>query len=280
LTALPGIGEIIERNESLFEVDGRTVPLLYGTRPMWRTLGPGVDDGADVREVEENLVALGMAPGLHADDHWTAATTAAVKRWQRQRGETESGVMTPSDAVFLPGPVRVATHEADVGAMTQPGGQPVLTVTGTTRLVNVRLDAAKQSLAHAGDTVRVDLPGGAQIDGTIFSVGAVASVDDSQQGGDSTARVDVTIVLRDSSKKITEGLDQTPVAVELTRSAARNVLAVPVGALTALSEGGYAVEVVDHATTHLVRVDVGTYADGWAQITGDVAAGTRVVVPS
>jgi multidrug efflux pump subunit AcrA (membrane-fusion protein) len=68
--------------------------------------------------------------------------------------------------------------------------------------------------------------------------------------------------------------------VNVEIAAAENVLAVPVEALLALSEGGYAVEVADESgVTHLVPVTVGVFADGMVEIEGDIDAGTRVVVP-
>ena len=76
-------------------------------------------------------------------------------------------------------------------------------------------------------------------------------------------------------------LDQAPVDVEVAHSKAEDVLAVPVTALLALAEGGYAVEVGEEAGTRLVPVNVGSYADGYAEIEGEgIAAGDRVVVPS
>ena len=56
------------------------------------------------------------------------------------------------------------------------------------------------------------------------------------------------------------------------------VLAVPVGALVALSEGGYAVQV---ATEGLVAVETGLFAKGLVEVTGDgVAEGIAVVTTS
>jgi hypothetical protein len=75
------------------------------------------------------------------------------------------------------------------------------------------------------------------------------------------------------------GLDAAPVDVQLTRDAATGVLAVPVRALLALAEGGYALEVVDGATTRLVGVETGAFADGYVEVTGDIADGDDVVVP-
>ena len=49
--------------------------------------------------------------------------------------------------------------------------------------------------------------------------------------------------------------------------------------MLALAEGGYAVEVADGATTRLVGVTLGVFADGMVEIAGDIDAGAEVVVP-
>ena len=69
----------------------------------------------------------------------------------------------------------------------------------------------------------------------------------------------------------------SPVDVVVSIVAATDVLTVPVEAVLALAEGGYAVEVRDGTTTHLVGVELGTFADGFVEITGDVAEGAEVV---
>jgi hypothetical protein len=58
-------------------------------------------------------------------------------------------------------------------------------------------------------------------------------------------------------------------------------MAVPVTALLALAEGGYAVEVEQSdGTTRLVAVDPGMYADGLVEISSEgVRPGDRVVAP-
>ncbi len=282
VTAEPALGSVISRGQSLFEIDGRGVPLLYGARPMWRALAVGVDDGPDVRQLEENLVALGVdANDMAADDHWDWRTTAAVKRWQKLLGLEQSGVVSVGDLVFLSGPARVDTRPAEVGSSAQPGGQPVITVTSAARVVSVRLDAAQRSLARVGEHVSVVLPSGTAIPATVTTVGNVATVDDSQSAnGDTTAKIDVSVSLAKKDAVALRDLDATPVDVEFTHASARAALAVPVRALTALAEGGYAVEVVKGATHHLVPVGLGAFADGWVAVTGDVHAGDRVVVSS
>ena len=61
-------------------------------------------------------------------------------------------------------------------------------------------------------------------------------------------------------------------------------MAVPVAALLAVLEGGYAVEVVDASgSTHLVAVETGLFQDGWVEVTapnGDLTVGDEIVVPS
>jgi multidrug efflux pump subunit AcrA (membrane-fusion protein) len=76
--------------------------------------------------------------------------------------------------------------------------------------------------------------------------------------------------------------DQAPVEVGIVRQARENVLAVPVNALVALLEGGYAVErVAADGTSGLVGVEPGIFEDGWVEVRGDgLDAGDAVVVPS
>ena len=70
------------------------------------------------------------------------------------------------------------------------------------------------------------------------------------------------------------------VDVEVTSELAADVLSVPVSALLALVEGGYAIEIPDDDGTRLVGVETGMFADGFVEISGDgLEAGMEVVVP-
>ena len=70
------------------------------------------------------------------------------------------------------------------------------------------------------------------------------------------------------------------VDVEVTAELAENALSVPVSALLALVEGGYAVEVPDGDGTRLIGVETGMFADGFVEIIGDgITDGLEVVVP-
>ncbi|HEY8545205.1 MAG TPA: peptidoglycan-binding protein [Acidimicrobiales bacterium] len=278
ITALPDLGTVVDRGQGLVEVDGRWVQLWFGDRPLWRTLDAGAEDGIDIQQVEENLVALGIVTTdeLTVDQNWTSATTAAVKEWQESQGREETGTLAPGDVIMLPGAVRVADHPVAVGG---PASGPVLQVTSPDRQVTIDLEATKQSLVAKDQAVEIELPGGTVVSGRIAAVGTVATnPDDGDPLNPGTPTIEVTVALDDPSQAGT--LDSAPVAVLLTTSAATDVLAVPVDALLALAEGGYAVErVADDGTTELVAVETGAFADGWVEVTGDLAEGDTVVVP-
>jgi peptidoglycan hydrolase-like protein with peptidoglycan-binding domain len=275
ITALPAEGSVIDRGGTLWEVDGAPGPaLLFGDKPMWRNLSSGVDKGEDVRQLEENLVALGLADPavLTVDDKYTSATATAVKKWQKARGLDQTGTVGVSDVIFAAGPVRVADLKAAVG--DKGGGTtPVLDVTGSEQIVAVQLDTAKASVAKQDDAVTIELTDGRTIDGTVRSVGTVVHTDNS--GNQTTNYLDVVVAIAGGQSA---GLDDAPVTVNFTRSSATGVLAVPVRALLALAEGGYAVERVTGTGTELVPVKLGAFADGYVQVTGNVAEGDTVVV--
>jgi hypothetical protein len=280
VTWLPPEGSVVDRGQPVAEVDDRVVPLLFGDRPLWRELGSGVDDGPDVELVEANLVALGVvtADELTVDQEWTSATTDALEEWQDALGLDDTGRLAPGAVAVQPGAVRVATHVAELGG--QAGG-PILEVAGTTRQVTVDLEATRQGMVAVGQTVDVELPDGTVVAGTVASVGTVAETPEGSEGdptADTTPTIEVTVSLDDPAAA--GALDQAPVTVSVVTSAAQGVTAVPADALLALAEGGYAVErPVAGGGTELVPVEIGAFADGWVEVTGDLAEGDDVVVP-
>jgi putative peptidoglycan binding protein len=282
VTALPDVGQVVDLGETLVQVDGRSVPLLLGDSPLWRALGPGVTDGVDVQQLEANLVALGVVSEaeLTVDQTWTDATTAAVEEWEEARGLDATGTITPGSVVFQPAAVRVAEHLVNEGDAL--GGGPVLGLTGTSRQITVDLDATRQGLLAVDQAVDVELPDGSETTGTVQEIGTVAEGGSSSEGGsgeeEAEPTIEVTIALDDPAAG--GELDQAPVTVRAVTSAATDVLAVPLEALLVRAGGDFAVEVRQaDGTTRFVPVELGAFADGFVEVTGDVAEVDEVVVP-
>jgi peptidoglycan hydrolase-like protein with peptidoglycan-binding domain len=286
LTALPDEGATVTRGHTLYRVDNKPVTLLYGTLPLYRMLGPGIDDGPDVKQLEQNLDALGYGSDLTVDDHFASATTDAVKAWQADRGLEESGRVDATQVVFVGDAVRVGEHKASVGDQVKPG-TPVAAMSSTTRVATVDLAADSASIAQVGDKVDIELPTGRTVKGTITEVGKVATrpspTSGSSGSGGSSGEATIAVTIRVDQPRQTGDLDQAPVKVDFVKQHKRDVLAVPVTALVVLAEGGYAVEVSDPTanTTHLVKVTTGLFAGGRVEVTGaGLRQGQRVVVPA
>jgi peptidoglycan hydrolase-like protein with peptidoglycan-binding domain len=281
VTALRKPGSVVKRGETLYWLDGKPVALMYGAVPVWRKLDASAPGGRDIRQLERNLVALGHDPDgeVEIDNEWDSATTAAVKRWQKATRRPQTGAVELGQITFLSGPRRIGDPKTTVGALLQPGVE-VLETTSTRRIVNVDLDADKRSLVSEGGRAIVELPDGRSVEGTVETVGAVAeSETDPQSGEETDPTIPLEIHLAPGAE--TGSLDQAPVDVSLEKETAKDALVVPVTALLALSEGGFAVEVVGAGgTTRLVRVEPGLYVDGSVQISGNgIKKGMRVVVP-
>ncbi|CAM3782194.1 peptidoglycan-binding protein [Kibdelosporangium persicum] len=276
ITGLPAIGDVLDRGESVYKVDAKPVPLFHGDIPMYRPVGPGVSDGPDVRLVEENLRALGFGGFGTPDEKFTTATANAVKKWQKALKLEQNGTVDVGDVVITTGSFRVSTLLASLGSQ---GGTDVLKYTGVNRGVTVRIKAEQRDSAKPGAKVTVSV-GGKQATGTVQQV-TLAPPDDNQgmPGQDQGTKFDVSITLDDPAA-ITAP-DASSVDVRFTVRSQKGVLTVPVGALLALAEGGYAIEVVEGAARRLIPVRTGLFADGKVEVSGpDLREGMRVVTTS
>lgn len=278
-TALPGVGSVCTRGQVLYRVSGAPVILLYGPVPAYRTLSSGMS-GSDVQQLNANLVALGYATKAELDpdsDYFSSETKTALEALQNHLGVTQTGVLALGQAVFLPTAARITSVTASLGGTAGPG-VPAFTASSTTRQVTVPLDASEQSYVHPGDKVTITLPDNGTTPGVVSSVGTVATA--GSQGSSPTVTVDVT----PTDPSATGTLDQAPVEVDITTATVANALIVPVDALLALENGGYAVEVVEPSDAHrYVPVSLGLFDDqaGTVQVTGTgLAAGQNVVVPN
>ncbi len=284
LTAVAGPGAVVSRGGQLFAVSDTSARLLYGAEPAYRDFTAGMADGPDVRELEQNLTALGYRPGT-VDNHFSAATATAVRRWQAARGlpvAQRTGRLRLGEVVVLPSAVRVGQDTAGPGDSVGPGA-PVLSGTSTTQVVTAPINADQRYLVHVGDQVQVTLPTGAPVPGTILRIGRVATTPEGGNGpgGNNPATVPVTISL--SLPPDVGDLDQAPARVSITVEVHHGVLLVPVTALLARPGGGYQVRMLTGGIAQLVDVRPGLYDDasGEVEVSGaGLAEGIAVEVPA
>jgi hypothetical protein len=318
VTWLPAPGTTVKRGEQLYRVNDAPVALFYGAIPLFRTLDTRNMVGRDVRVVHDNLKALGYqvgsqpkvgttvtqapppppappappadakAPGggsapapspsttknvvRDGDGVLTEALGNAVKKWQKDRGQPATGAVVLGDVVVLDGAVRVDAVTVQTG---DAATGPLMSLTPTTKVITVSAPVAEAGTINQGDPVTVTLPDGKPAPGKVSAVGTVATQNEGQ-AGDNAPKLSVTVTLDDAGA--VENLDAAQVKVEFVAETHQGVLAVPVGALLALSEGGYAVQV---AGGGLVAVKTGIFAKGMVEISGaGLAEGTRVVTTS
>jgi len=297
LTWLPPLGAVVDRGAVLARVDDAPVALLLGSMPMYRALTVGAR-GRDVRLLEENLLRLHLR-GFSVDDRFTAATAAAVRRWQLRLGVPETGTVTPDRVVVLPTAVRVSALAARLGSQT-PG--TVLSVTATTKIVSVSLSGDAPGWAE-GDQVTLTAAG-RQSAGTVTALSRAAGsagADGSASGGAGDAgtaatgtgdpgtaasgtggaEAGTTVTVAPADPRRVPAEEGAPVAVGRTVRQRTDVLSVPVAALLALADGGYGVQVVQGTGVRTLAVTTGMFADGYVEVSSPgLRAGQRAVMPS
>lgn len=277
LTKLPKPGDTTERGTSLYWVNDRPVPVFFGDTPLFRKLEKPEDVGRDVAVVADNLAELGYAIGTRASTPektaYTEALGAAVKRWQRDTGLEQTGTLDVGQVLVLPGPARVNSVKA------QPGDEvagELMSVTSTAKVVTVPVAATEVSKLKVGAAVTVVRPDAKEVPATITAVSTTAVDQQNGQAQQGTPKVDVTVTPADAGA--VADLDAASVQVKVTTETHAGVLAVPVGALVALREGGYALQLPGG---ELKAVQTGMFAKELVEVKGaGVEAGLKVVTTS
>jgi peptidoglycan hydrolase-like protein with peptidoglycan-binding domain len=297
LTRSRDVGQVVHQGQSLYEVDGKPVLLMYGTRPVWRAFSSGMSNGADVKQLQTALQALGHGPKLRVNRHFSTGTYWAIRRWQAAAGLPVTGTVPLGQVVFLPQAIRITGHSVELGATVQPG-TPVQTGTTTQRVVIVQLPPVDLPTTRVGDSVLVLLPDGhTQRRGRIIAIGAAATTtgsssstgagsgsgsgngnDGSGSGGQPTAQVTIAV------EGTMDGfIEQAQVRVFITADRHKGVLAVPVVSLRTLPGGQNEVVVVNGSRSRHLQVSVGLFDDiaQLAEVSGPgLTEGLRVEVPS
>ncbi|MGP4012945.1 hypothetical protein [Streptomyces sp. 4N124] len=282
VTQVPKPGARASREKSLYRIDDRPVPVFFGDTPFFRTLAKTGVRGNDVSVLADNLRALGYdtgsavtAGGPGEGEEFTPALAAALKRWQHDTGQDATGTLAPGRAVVLPGPVRVDTVEAQPGDAADAA---LLTYTSTVKSVTVPVEATAVGTIKSGDKAEVTLPDGRTIRGTVTTLGRTVQGGTAQDAAQQTgpATIDVTVV-PDRAADVRH-LDAAAVQVRFDTTTRKGVLAVPVSALVALREGGYALQRPDGT---LIAVTTGMFAGGLVEVSGKgLTDGSKVVTAS
>lgn len=205
----------------------------------------------------------------------TASLVAAIKRWQTAAGVPATGSLGVGELAVLSGAVRVDGVQAQ---LADPADGTLMTVTSTTKSVTVSVDPDAAGSMRRGDTVTVTLPDDSTAKGTITSIGTAVRTSDASSGDDTSGqpRLTVNVSLRDTAA--VRGLNSAPVRVSFASETRKGVLTVPIGALMALREGGYAVQLPGG---RLVAVKTGMFSKGVVEVSGTgISAGTKVVTTS
>jgi hypothetical protein len=278
-TDLPEVGDILTLGDKIYEVDGtNTSYLMYGKRPAYRPLDRDSENGPDIKQLEASLYEIGFPNTLgkkfKPDWNFKAKTEEAVEKWQKRTNQEQDGRIEMGEVTFVPDDVRVTEVLPELGSRAQVG-QVLAYTSGTDLVVTLDLEADRRDILDVGDEVSVELPDGTDVAGVVREISSVAQT----LQGASEPTVEVTIELADIGA--IGDLDGAEVDISVVRETRPDVLTVPVDALLALREGGYALELVaDDGSTYLVAAEVGLFDDRGVEVSGNFRAGDAVVVPA
>lgn len=268
VTKLPVAGQATELGKELYRVDDQPVVVFIGATPLFRALDTPGMKGSDVAVLMDNLAALGYQVGTRPKDAAKAELTQtvidAVKRWQKALGVEQNGVVQPARVLVLERPMRVATVKAQLGA---PAAEELFEVTSTARLITLQVPVSEAGAVKAGMPVTIVRPDSREVPGKVTSV---TNAPAQENGG---PKVDIAVT-PDNPADVAD-LDTAPVRLKFTTESRTGVLTVPLAALIALKEGGYAVQLPGGA---LKAVKTGLYSLDLVEISGDgITDGLEVV---
>jgi hypothetical protein len=216
----------------------------------------GVDKAAELQQAEEELEELQLS--------------------------AKSETFSPTYALASETPIIVGSYIISEGSAVAANSQ-MYNISSTGVEVVFQIDASDQDIVSVGDSVEVELPSEDRIKATVSYVDPV--VTQGQNGDFIEVKLDI------SSTEEVKVYDQAPVDVFVTSEVSQDVLYVPVNALIALAEGGYALEIyngesevgvfegVSGVDTTYVGIEIGVFTDGFVEVSGNISEGMIVVVP-
>jgi hypothetical protein len=195
---------------------------------------------------------------------------------------SKSETFSPTNAYASNSPLIVGSYINDLGSALVLNSQ-LYNISSIGIEVVFQVDATDQETVSLGDSVEIELPTDERVPTIITFIDQVVT---QTQAGDF-----IEVTLDVLNPEAIEVYDQAPVKVFVTTEVSKNVLYVPVNALIALAEGGYAVEIFSGDTegeifdgdsgtdTTYVAVEIGVFTDGFVEIIGNIQKGQLVVVP-
>ena len=193
-----------------------------------------------------------------------------------------SETFSPTNAFASKTPIITGSIINDLGSAVALNS-PLYNISSVGIEVVFQVDATDQETVTLGKNVEIELPTDERVPTVITFIDQVVT---QTQAGDF-----IEVVLEVLNPEEVEAYDQAPVKVFLTTEVSENVLYVPVNALLALAEGGYALEVYEGLAegstfegesgvdTTYVAVEIGVFTDGFVEVIGNIQEGQLVVVP-
>ena len=211
-----------------------------------------------------------------------AELAKAKEELQELKLSSKSETFSPTNAYASKTPVIVGAYINEVGAAASLNTS-LYNISSIGIEVVFQVDATDQETISLGDSVEIELPTDERVPTVINFIDQVVT---QTQAGEF---IEVTLEVLNPEE--IEAYDQAPVKVFVTTEISQNVLYVPVNALLALAEGGYALEIYDGVIeggtfqgesgidTTYIAVEIGVFTDGFVEVTGNIIEGQTVVVP-
>jgi uncharacterized protein (UPF0333 family) len=206
----------------------------------------------------------------------------AKEELEELRLSSRSETFSPTNAYASETSLIVGSYINEVGSAVGLNS-PLYNISSIGIEVVFQVDATDQETVSLGDRVEIELPTDERVPTVISFIDQVVT---QTQAGEF---IEVTLEVLNPEE--IETYDQAPVKVFVITEISAGVLYVPVNALLALAEGGYALEVyegeVETGTfngesgvdTNYIAVEIGVFTDGFVEVKGNISEGQLVVVP-
>jgi hypothetical protein len=242
-----------------------------------------VIDGAEALAIENAQKAYDDALKSYNEGvDQESELTKAKEELEELKLSAKSETFSPTNAYASESPIIIGSYISDIGSAVSLNSQ-LYNISSIGIEVVFQVDASDQETVSLGDSVEIELPTDERVPTIITFIDQVVT---QTQAGEF-----IEVILEVLNPNEIEAYDQAPVKVFVTTEVSENVLFVPVNALLALAEGGYALEVYEGEAedgifqgesgvdTSYVAVEIGVFTDGFVEVKGNISEGQIVVVP-